>query len=140
MHVTMTLGVTNMLSYLSYFGTGIFLLLAAGFIYVKFTPLDEMSMIRNGNGAAATMLAGAAIGFSLVLYSSMTHGQSLADFAIWSVIALISQIIAFEILRFILYLCHDNWMEKINAGEMAHGIFFGAFSLSIGILNAASVT
>lgn len=136
MHVTLT----TLLSYLSYLGTDIGLLLVAGFVYVKLTPLDEMALIRDGNVGAAIMLGGAAIGFSLVLYSCNTHNQSLIDSVIWSVIALITQWVAFEILRGVFYLAHDDWQTKIKDGDVAHGVFFGAFSLSIGILNAAAVT
>lgn len=138
MHIT--LGMANLLSYFSYFATMIALLMVAGWIYVKFTPLDEMALIRDGNVGASVMLAGAAIGFSLVLYSSATHGQGLIDTIIWSFVALISQLVAFEILRLVLYLAHDDWKTKILSGDVAHGVFFGAFSLSIGILNAACVT
>lgn len=138
MHITLT--AANILSYLSYFGVDIALLLVAGWIYVQVTPLNELVLIESGNAAGAVMLAGPMLGFAFVLYSCNTHSAGLADSALWSVAALLCQIVAFEILRVIMYLVHDDWKTKISNGDMAHGIFFGSFSLAIGILNAACVT
>src|SRR3954467_10861773 len=102
--MTMTLGMSNVLSYLSYFGTDLGLLLVAGLVYVKFTPIDEIAEIRKGNTAAAIALAGAMIGYSLVVYSATTHAYGVLDTAIWSIVSLVVQIVAFEVLRLILML------------------------------------
>lgn len=135
-----TVGLVNLVSYLSYFVTMLILLLVAGYAYVRFTPLDELALIREGNVAAAIMLGGAMIGFGLVFYSSATHSANLLDTVLWSVISLVVQIVAFELVRGIMYALHDDWQTKIKEGDIAHGVFFGCFSLTIGIINAACVT
>ena len=49
----------SILNYLLYFGSTIAMLLIAGFVYVRFTPSDEIRLIRSGNVAAAVALSGA---------------------------------------------------------------------------------
>jgi putative membrane protein len=137
----------NLLSYLSYFGTAIGCLLVAGFIYVKFTPIDEIAELRKGNTAAAIALGGATVGYAIVVYSVMTHiygastiPQGLLQVIIWSAISLVTQVIAFEIMRVVMAVIHDDWKTRIEQGDVAHGVFAGAFSLAFGILNAGAVT
>ena len=137
----------NLMSYISYLGTSIICLLVAGFIYVRFTPIDEIAELRKSNTAAAIALGGATIGYAVVIYSVMTHlygitsiPQGLGQVILWSAISLVTQIIAFEIMRVILAVIHDDWKARIEKGDIAHGIFAGAFSLALGILNAGAVT
>jgi putative membrane protein len=144
---TIVITLANLLSYLSYFGTSIGCLLVAGFLYVKFTPIDEIAEMRKGNTAAAIALGGATIGYAVVVYSVMTHiygvstiGQGLLQVVMWSGISLVTQIIAFEIMRLVMAITHDNWKVKIEEGDIAHGVFAGAFSLAFGILNAGAVS
>ncbi len=124
-------------NYLLYFASTMFLLVVAGFIYVRFTPGNEIALIRKGNAAAAVALGGAMIGYAAVVYSATAHGSSLLETAMWSVVSLVVQIIACELICFLI---HDKWKEQIEAGDMAHGIALGAFSLAVGLINAGCLT
>ncbi len=124
-------------NYLLYFASTMILLVVAGFIYVRFTPGNEIALIRKGNAAAAVALGGAMIGYAAVVYSAASHAESLIEVAMWCGISLLVQIIAVELLC---YLLHDKWKEAIARGDLAHGIMLGAFSLAVGFLNAGCVT
>jgi len=127
----------SILNYLLYFGSTVAMLLIAGFIYVRFTPSDEIALIRAGNIAAAVALGGAMIGYAFVVYSATAHGSTLLETAMWSAVSLAVQIIAVELLSIVI---RDDWKAQIEKGDLAHGIALGAFSLAIGLINAGCLT
>ena len=129
--------IASIVNYLLYFGSTIAMLLIAGFVYIRFTPSDEIALIRRGNVAAAVALGGAMLGYACVVYSATTHGSTLLETALWSAISLAVQIIAIELLRIVI---RDDWKTQIENGDLAHGIALGAFSLAIGLINAGCLT
>ncbi len=127
----------SILNYFLYFGTMLALLLVAGFIYIRFTPGNEIAMIREGNTAAAIALAGAMLGYSAVVYSATSHGETLIQAMMWCGISLVVQILAVELIGLVI---HDKWKEQIGRGDVAHGIALGSFSLAVGLINAGCLT
>ena len=83
--------IASVANYLLYFCSTIAMLLIAGFIYVRFTPSDEIALIRSGNIAAAVALGGAMLGYACVVYSATAHGSTLLETALWSAISLAVQ-------------------------------------------------
>lgn len=126
----------NLGNYLVYFISTVVLLLVAVAVYVKVLPYDELAMIRRGNTAAATALGGTMIGYAAVVWSAIAHGSSLLETAVWCGVALLSQIVAFEVVH-LLFRDFKAGMEK---GDVAYGIALGAFSIAVGIINAGCLT
>lgn len=123
-------------AFLTYFVLAMFLLLIFIRIYTWVTPHDELALIKGNNSAAALAFGGALIGFSLPLSSAITHSLSLLDCALWGSIALIVQILTFFVLRVVL----TQLPERITQGEMAAGIISAASAISVGFINAASMS
>ncbi len=123
-------------AFLSYFATAIGLLLLFLAAYVFITPYREIALIREGNTAAAASLGGALLGFVLPLASAIAHSVSLIDMAIWGLIALVIQLLVYLGARLLL----PGLERAIPAGQVATGVFLGALSLAIGILNAACMS
>lgn len=123
-------------AFISYFATAIGLLALFLTIYLFITPYREIALIRAGNTAAAASLSGALLGFVLPLSSAIAHSVSLLDMAIWGLIALIVQLLAYLAARLLL----PGLAADIPAGQVAAGILTGALSLAVGILNAACMT
>ncbi len=119
-----------------YFAASIALVALFLAIYVRVTPYREFALIRAGNAAAAASLSGALIGFVLPLASAVAHSVNLADMAIWGAIALVVQVAGYGVARALL----PGIASGIPAGNVAHGVFLGALSLAVGILNAACMT
>ena len=124
-------------NYLAYFGTTLVLLVLAGVVYVRFTPGNEIALIRQGNVAAAAALSGAMVGYAVVVYSATAHGSTWLETIVWSLISLVVQIIAVELITLLI---HDKWKDEIARGDIAHGVALGAFSLAVGLLNAGCLT
>jgi len=122
--------------FLVYFVTSLVLLAVFLLIYLRVTPYREIALIREGNAAAAASLSGALLGFVLPLASAVAHSVNLYDMAIWGAIALVVQIVAYGVARMMI----PGFARGIPAGNTAEGVFVGALSLGIGILNAASMT
>jgi putative membrane protein len=122
--------------FIAYFGLSLLLLTACLAAYVAITPYPEIRLIREGNGAAAATLSGVLIGFALPLASAVAHSVSLLDMLLWAVIALVIQLLAYAAVR----LAVPKIVQHVREGQVASGVFLGAVAVSVGILNAASMT
>ena len=105
-------------------------------IYVHITPYREITLIRQGNAAAAASLSGTLIGFVLPLAAAVEHSVNPFDLAIWATIALVVQLLVYLATRVVL----PDIGRDIPAGKVASGVFLGALSAGAGILNAASMS
>jgi len=63
------------------------------------------------------------------------HAANVVDCLIWSLIALIVQVIVFYLVRIPV----PNLSQRIAAGQLAAAIWLGLSSLAAGALNAASM-
>ena len=68
-------------SFLAYFGVAVVLLAVFLLVYVNVTPYDEISLIRQGNTAAAINLSGALFGFAMPVANVIAHSDALGDLA-----------------------------------------------------------
>jgi putative membrane protein len=128
----------GLIDFASYFAVSILLLLAFKFVYALITPQDEWKLVKDEqNTAAAIGFMGAVIGFSLALASAASNSESLIDFVVWGIVALVAQTIAFAIVRFIFM---PKIVQRINDNEVSAGIVLGGTSIAVGLLNAACMT
>lgn len=58
--------VSGLPAFLAYFGTGTALIIVFALIYSLVTPHRELTLVREGNTAAATAFLGALVGLSLI--------------------------------------------------------------------------
>jgi putative membrane protein len=120
-------------AFLVYFCTAIIAVIAYLIVYTRVTPYNEFDLIRNNNPAAAIALGLSLLGFVLPVVSAIAHSANVWDCMIWSVIALIVQIIVFFIVRIPV----PNLPQRIADGELAPAIWLGLSSLALGAVNAA---
>ena len=112
------------------------MLVVFAFVYLRITPARELELIKNGNIACALSLSGAMIGFCITLVSSMLHSVGMLSFVIWGVAAAVIQILVYFAAT---HLIKDANAELLN-NNVAVGVLFFGLSVSIGILNAASLS
>ena len=132
----MDIAVWQYLLYLKYFGAALVMLVVFAFAYIKITPARELELIKNGNVACALSLSGAMIGFCITLVSSMLHSVGMLSFMIWGLAAAVIQILVYFAAT---HLIKDANQELLN-NNVAVGVLFFGLSVSIGILNAASLS
>ncbi len=111
--------------------TGVFLL-----AYMRSTPHQEYEQIAKGNAAAALGLVGALIGFAIVLSRAIVISQGIGEVILWGLIGLAVQAAGHWAL--------SRWLPRLYAsiedGDMAAGIMKAGIAISLGLLNAASMT
>jgi putative membrane protein len=122
--------------FLIYLGISLVLLGIFIAIYLYLTPYKEITLIREGNMAAAFSLSGTLLGFVVPLASAVKQSVNPVDMAVWGVVALVIQLFAYLVARILL----PNLAADIPAGKQAPGFFLGVLSLGVGILNAACMT
>lgn len=122
--------------YLAYMAVALGLFTIGIGIYISITPYHEIRLIRDGNTAAAWSLGGVMVGFALPMASAMAHSISLPDMALWSVVALAFQLLAF----FAASLTLTDIRAGIEGDRTAYGVTLGALSVAVGILNAGALT
>lgn len=105
-------------------------------VYVRFTPFHEMPLIRRGCTAAALSLAGAIIGFSLTVASSILHNDHYLMFVAWGTLAAVVQMAAYLLIERSL----PEMKAAIEANNVAMGALMGTVSLVVGVINAACLS
>ncbi|MFW2455798.1 DUF350 domain-containing protein [Methyloversatilis discipulorum] len=105
-------------------------------VYVRFTPFHEMPLIRRGCTAAALSLAGAIIGFSLTVASSILHNDHYLMFVAWGTLAAVVQVAAYLLIERSL----PEMKAAIEANNVAMGALMGTVSLVVGVINAACLS
>ena len=123
-------------AFLIYFCVAAVLIVAYIFVYTWITPHDEFALIRNNVPGAALALGMSTVGFALPLTSAIGHANDIVDMAIWGVVALIVQIIAYYLARIPL----PDLSQRIAAGELGPAIWLGCASITAGLINAASMS
>ncbi|MFM9974284.1 MAG: DUF350 domain-containing protein [Beijerinckiaceae bacterium] len=119
-----------------YAAVGITLSFVFAVIYIRVTGHDEIALIREGNTSAALAFGSSLIGFALPLSKAIAQASSLPDCILWSVMALVVQLAAYAIARWIV----PDLSHKINQNMIAVAIMIAAISIVAGMLNAASMT
>jgi len=119
-----------------YFGLAVLFVALFLTLYIRVTPYSEIQLIRAGNAAAAWSLGFTLLGFSLPLAAAIIHSVNPWDMMLWSVIALVVQVLVFVVVRMLL----PGITTQIEEGKVASGAFLGMVSLAAGVLNAASMT
>jgi len=128
--------VPAILAYLLHLSTAVALVMAFFVVYTRITPYDEVHLIREGNGAAALTLGGTLLGFSVTVASSLMHTDDYYEFLGWGAFGMLVQVMVFVIATRMLRMSKD----QIEANNMAFGGLLGAISLSIGLINAGSIS
>jgi putative membrane protein len=126
---------TGLPAFLAYFCVSLIIVIGYLLLYTRMTPHDEFELIRNNVPGAAISLGLSLLGFSLPVASAIAHAVNIVDCVIWSLIALVVQVIVFYVARIPI----PDLSKRIAAGEIAPAIWLGLASLAAGVLSAASM-
>ena len=114
--------------------TVLFLILGAA-LYILLTPHREISLIRDGNVAAAMSLGGVLLGLAIPLAISLTASTSIVEIVIWGASTVAVQLLVFRIVDLILH----GLPQRIQEGEMASATLLVAAKLATAIILAAAM-
>jgi putative membrane protein len=123
------------LVYLTYMLAGFALLAIFVLIYTRFTPYDEVELLKKGNRAVAYFLSGSVLGFSFTIASAVFSHSSFMLFLAWAGGALAIQVVVYVLLNRVF----ADLAKQIQANNAAVGLISGAVALSAGVINAACI-
>lgn len=130
--------ITSVLHFAAYFASSLAFLVVFKFVYTLATPHNEWKLIKEDkNTAAAIGLGGAVLGFAIALSGAASNSISLIDFVTWGTIALVAQLLAFVLVRFVFM---PRIVERIEGNEVSAGLMLAATNISVGLLNAACMS
>jgi putative membrane protein len=112
---------------------GILFLAAA--IYILLTPHREITMIREGNVAAALDVGGVLVGLAIPLAWSLKSSTSLADVALWGAATVMVQLLVFRLVDLVLH----GLPRRIQEGEVAAAAVLVGAKLATAMIVAAAV-
>lgn len=122
--------------FLVHSGLSLLILIIGVFIYTRLTGHDEITLIREGNVAAAVSLSGAVMGLALPLAFSLSVSISPWDIVVWGVVALLLQLIAYRLVDLFL----KDLSGRIESGELGAAIALFSFKMATAFINAAAIS
>ena len=117
-------------------GVTVAILFVAAAVYLVLTPHKEIALIREGNTAAATSMAGVMLGLAIPLAVSLKASTSLIELALWGAATVLVQLLIFRIVDLVLHGLH----KRIQDGEMAAATMLVGAKLATALILAAAVS
>ena len=98
----------------AYFCVAAMLVAVYLFVYTRMTVRDDFKLIRANVPAAALALGLSLVGFAMPVASAIAHAANIIDCAIWSVVALIVQVVAYYVAQ----IPDPHLSKRIAGGEL----------------------
>ena len=126
----------DLLSFLMYFVIGVVAIVLYTIIYTAVTHHNEFALIKAQNLAAAVAFTGSLLGFAIAITRLIENSVGIVEFAIWAVVAIVVQIIVYELVR----LAFPQLSERIENGELPAATWLAGASIAGGLLNAVCLS
>ncbi len=123
-------------AFLSYFAAGGAAMAVYMLVYTAVTPHNEVALIKAQNQAAAIAFSGSLLGFTIAITGLIRNAVDLLDFGMWSVVAIVVQLLAYFGVRMVF----PRISARISEGEVPAAIWLASASVAAGMLNAACMT
>ena len=104
-------------------------------LYALLTPHKEITLIREGNAAAAVSLGGVMVGLAIPLSVSLTASTSVIEIVIWGAATIAVQLLVFRTTDMIL----KGLPERIHEGELSAAALLVGAKLATALVLAAAV-
>jgi putative membrane protein len=117
-------------------GVTLALLIAASGVYIMLTPHKEITLIREGNTAAAVSLVGVLLGLAIPLAVSLKASTSLVDLALWGVATVAVQLLISRGVDLVLH----GLPKRIQDGELAAATVLAGAKIATAFVLGAAVS
>ncbi|WP_395670476.1 DUF350 domain-containing protein [Phenylobacterium sp.] len=112
------------------------ILVAAAAAYVLLTPHKEITLIRDGNTAAAVSFGGVLVGLAIPLSASLKSSTNLIEIGLWGVAAVAVQLLIFRLVDLVL----RGLPRRIQDGEMAAAATLVGAKLATAVIIGAALS
>jgi putative membrane protein len=120
--------------FLAHAGVTIVILMAAAAAYVLLTPHKEISLIREGNAAAALSLGGVLIGLAIPLSASLKASANVIEIGLWGAVTVVVQLLVFRLVDMIL----RGLPRRIQEGEISAAAMLVGAKIATALVVAAA--
>lgn len=120
---------------LMHIGMTVAILFLGVVIYVLLTPHREITLIREGNSAAALSLGGVMVGLAIPLAASMAGSTSALEVLMWGAACVALQLLIFRLVDLAL----RGLPQRIQEGEVAAAALLVGAKLSTALIIAAAM-
>ena len=114
----------------------VLILLVGAAAYVLLTPHKEITLIRDGNTAAAVSLGGVLLGLAIPLSVSLNASTNLIELGLWGVATVLVQLLVFRLVDILL----RGLPQRIQEGEMSAATLLVGAKLATAVIVAAAVS
>jgi putative membrane protein len=109
-------------------------LVAASALYILLTPHKEITLIREGNAAAAVSLAGVLVGLAIPLAASLKASTNVIEITLWGVVTMVMQLLIFRLVDLIL----RGLPKRIQEGELSAAALLVGAKIATALVIAAA--
>ena len=120
--------------FLLHTGVTVAILFAAAALYVLLTPHKEITLIREGNAAAAVSLSGVLVGLAIPLAASLKASTNILEVALWGVVTVVVQLLVFRLVDMIL----RGLPRRIQEGEVSAAALLVGAKIATALVIAAA--
>lgn len=120
--------------FLAHAGVTVIILIAAAALYVLLTPHKEITLIREGNTAAALSLSGVLVGLAIPLSASLKASTNVIEIGLWGAVTVVVQLLVFRLVDMIL----RGLPKRIQEGEISAAALLVGAKLATAIVIAAA--
>ena len=120
--------------FLAHAGVTVAILFAAVALYVLLTPHKEITLIREGNTAAAISLAGVLMGLAIPLAASLKASTNVIEIGLWGAVTVVVQLLVFRLVDLVL----RGLPKRIQEGELSAAALLVGAKLATALVIAAA--
>ena len=120
--------------FLLHTGVTVAILFAAAALYILLTPHKEITLIREGNAAAAVSLSGVLVGLAIPLAASLKASTNILEVALWGVVTVVVQLLVFRLVDMIL----RGLPKRIQEGEISAAALLVGAKIATALVSAAA--
>ena len=120
--------------FLAHAGVTVAILFAAVALSVLLTPHKEITLIREGNTAAAISLAGVLVGLAIPLAASLKASTNVIEIGLWGAVTVVVQLLVFRLVDLMLH----GLPRRIQEGEVSAAALLVGAKLATAVIIAAA--
>ena len=120
--------------FLLHAGVTVVILFLAAAVYILLTPHKEITLIREGNAAAAISLGGVLVGLAMPLASSLKASTNVLEVALWGVVTVFVQLLIFRLVDLVL----RGLAKRIQEGEISAAALLVGAKIATALIVAAA--
>lgn len=120
--------------FLAHAGVTVIILFAAAALYVLLTPHKEITLIREGNTAAAVSLGGVLLGLAIPVSASLKASTNVIEIGLWGAVTVVVQLLIFRLVDMML----RGLPRRIQDGEMSAAALLVGAKIATALIIAAA--